>query len=91
VRGDAPSVLDETVNRKASVRRSEDRAAVWCWETKRKQEVGRSGGPLLDGDGRVIGLASGHDGKHGYYVHAEEIHRLLKRNGLGWLYAKDKR
>jgi hypothetical protein len=36
--------------------------------------------------GRVIGLASGHDGKAGYYVHVEEIRRLLRTNGLGWLY-----
>src|SRR5262249_14904924 len=56
--GDEPTIREETVPRKAHVRRSEDRAAVWCWETKRKQELGRSGGPLFDGEGRVIGTAS---------------------------------
>jgi S1-C subfamily serine protease len=89
--GDAPTVLEETITRKALVRRSKEKAGVWCWEAKRKQELGRSGGALLDGDGRVIGLASGHDGKQGYYVHAEEVHRVLERNGLGWLFGKGER
>src|SRR5262249_5801972 len=55
--GEAPTVLDEAVTRKAHVRRDKEHGAVWCWETERKQDRGRSGGPLLDGDGRVIGLA----------------------------------
>jgi hypothetical protein len=44
---------------------------------------------LLDSNGRVIGLASGHDAAAGYYVHSDEIHRFLKRNALGWLCEKD--
>jgi hypothetical protein len=33
----------------------------------------------------VIGVASGHDGTRGYYVHADEVHAFLRENGLRWL------
>ena len=87
----APTVLVEAVKRKVLLRRPGDTKSTWCWETQRRPERGRSGGPLLDEAGRVIGLASGHDGKCGYYTHAEEIHRFLKRNALDWLFEKDNR
>jgi S1-C subfamily serine protease len=83
--GDAPTALDEDIRRKAVVRRPGEKAGVLCWQTKRKQVRGRSGGPLVDPAGRVIGLATGHDGESGYYVHVEEAHRFLKKNGLGFL------
>jgi S1-C subfamily serine protease len=83
--GNAPTALDEQVGKKVLLRRPGQKTSTWTWQTKRKQERGRSGGPLLDSAGRVIGLASGHDGTSGYYAHAEAIHRFLKRNGLGFL------
>jgi S1-C subfamily serine protease len=83
--GDAPTALDELVRRSALVRRPGEKASVHSWETQRKQARGRSGGPLLDRAGRVVGLASGHDRQSGYYVHIVEVHRFLKKNGLGWL------
>jgi S1-C subfamily serine protease len=83
--GDAPTALDERVRRQAQVRRPGEKVSTRCWETQRKQARGRSGGPLLDRAGRVIGLASGHDREAGYYVHVEEVHRFLKKNGLGFL------
>jgi S1-C subfamily serine protease len=83
--GDAPTALDEMVRRDALVRRPGEKAAVRSWQTQRKQARGRSGGPLVDRAGRVIGLASGHDRESGYYVHVAEVHRFLKNNGLGFL------
>jgi S1-C subfamily serine protease len=83
--GDAPTALDERVRRWALVRRPGEKVSVQSWQTERKQARGRSGGPLLDRAGRVIGLASGHDREAGYYVHVAEVHRFLKKNGLGWL------
>jgi S1-C subfamily serine protease len=88
-RGDVPTALSEVVRRKVMITRPGETSRVWSWETRRRQERGRSGGPLLSPAGRVIGLASGHDGEWGYYTHLEEIQRFLKRNGLGWLYEEE--
>jgi S1-C subfamily serine protease len=56
-----------------------------CWETAKGQVEGRSGGPMLDAQGRLIGVASGTSGGKGYYVHVEEIRAFLKHQALGWL------
>jgi len=58
------------------------------WRTEVGPEAGRSGGPLLDGKGRVIGLAVAASGSKGYYVHHDEILAGLKRAGEGWLIPK---
>jgi hypothetical protein len=59
---------------------------VLCWQTEKTPARGRSGGPLLDRRGLLIGLDSGAGDGKGYYVHVEELHAFLKRNGLDWLY-----
>jgi S1-C subfamily serine protease len=84
-KGDRPSAREEAVTGKVRIRRPGQAGSVSCWETTRKPAAGRSGGPLLDETGRLIGLASGHDGAAGYYVHAEEIHAFLRQNGLRWI------
>jgi S1-C subfamily serine protease len=84
-KGDAPSVLDERLKGKVRLRRPGELGIVTCWEVERKPAAGRSGGPLLDETGAVVGLAIGHDGKTGYYVHADEVHAFLRQNGLRWL------
>jgi S1-C subfamily serine protease len=84
-KGEAPSAFDESLKGKVRLKRPGEAGGVWCWETARKQAVGRSGGPLVDEAGEVIGLASGHDGETGYYVHADEIHKFLRANGLKWI------
>jgi S1-C subfamily serine protease len=83
--GEAPTTLVEAVKDKVLLRRPGQKNGSWTWQTQRKQTRGRSGGPLLDASGRVIGIASGHDGVAGYYGHPAELHRFLKRNGLSWL------
>jgi len=55
------------------------------WKTESAPAQGRSGGPLLDGKGRVIGLAVASSGGKGYYAHHDEILAALKRSGAGWL------
>jgi S1-C subfamily serine protease len=84
-KGDAPSVLDERLKGKVRLRRPGEQGSVTCWEVERKPAAGRSGGPLLDETGAVVGLAIGHDGTTGYYVHADEVHVFLRQNGLRWL------
>jgi S1-C subfamily serine protease len=89
-KGDAPSALDESIKGKVRLKRPNEPGAVWCWETVRKQAAGRSGGPLVDERGRVVGLASGHDGATGYYVHADEIRTFLRASGLKWVLEEDR-
>lgn len=56
-----------------------------CWETAKGSVEGRSGGPLLDTQGRLLGVASGTSGGKGYYIHTEEIRAFLKHKSLSWL------
>ena len=59
--------------------------AVLVWETDREPATGRSGGPLLDRQGRLLGVGSGTSDGKGYFTHVEAIQRFLKRHGLHWL------
>jgi S1-C subfamily serine protease len=84
--GGAPAAALEDVKARRRVRRPGADAAVVCWETAKAPAKGRSGGPLLDRNGYLIGVESGAGDDKGYYVHVEEVHAFLKRNGLTWLY-----
>jgi S1-C subfamily serine protease len=77
----------ETIQGKEFVTRSGKKLALF-WRTEVGPEAGRSGGPLLDGSGRVIGLAVAASGARGYYAHHDEILAGLKRVGEGWLIPK---
>jgi 2-alkenal reductase len=85
---EAPTPALEVVRARKLIRREGDDERSWCWEVQTRQDAGRSGGPLLDSAGRLIGVASGHDADHGYYVHVEEVYPFLKRNGFRSLYEK---
>ncbi|HEX5269842.1 MAG TPA: serine protease [Gemmataceae bacterium] len=80
--GGAPACALEDVRGTRRVRKPGAEAAVTCWETARAPARGRSGGPLLDRDGRLIGLDSGASDGKGYYTHLEEIQTFLRHNGL---------
>jgi trypsin len=68
------------------VRKPGANTSVLCWETAKTPAKGRSGGPLVDRRGYLIGVDSGAGDGKGYYIHIEEVHAFLKRNGLSWLY-----
>jgi hypothetical protein len=59
--------------------------AFAAWEVATAPVKGRSGGPLFDRRGFVLGIASGANLELGYFTHTEEIHRFLKSNALEWL------
>jgi S1-C subfamily serine protease len=84
--GNAPTCITDKVLGKARVHKPRRAETPLCWITARAPTSGRSGGPLLDGQCRVIGVASGVGDDRGYYTHADEIHSFLTRNDLKWLY-----
>jgi S1-C subfamily serine protease len=81
---DAATARGETVEAKVFVKR-EGKGGAFFWRTKTPPEPGRSGGPLLDARGRVIGIAVAARDGVGYYAHHDEILAALKRGGHGWL------
>jgi S1-C subfamily serine protease len=55
------------------------------WMIDSKYSAGRSGGPLIDKRGYVLGICSGTNRDKSYFTHIDEIHRFLKNNGYRWL------
>jgi S1-C subfamily serine protease len=87
-RGTAPTVEADTILAKRLVRSGPNPDQVaFFWEMAQPSRPGRSGGPLLDSAGRVIGICTATQGGLGYYVHIDEIHAALKRDGgeFSWL------
>jgi S1-C subfamily serine protease len=61
------------------------------WQAATPSTGGRSGGPLIDHRGYVVGICSGSanskDGrKEGFYTHLTVIHTALEKEGVSWLY-----
>lgn len=77
---DPPTVHPESIRAKRLVQRGTDQVAFF-WETERASVVGRSGGPMIDDQGRVIGLTSAAQDQRGYHVHLDEILAGLRQNG----------
>jgi S1-C subfamily serine protease len=82
--GRPPSCRLEKVTGNKRVRRP-SAEAVHVWETNLAPAEGRSGGPLLDRQLQLLGIASGSSEGRGYFTHGEELYRFLRRHGLGWL------
>jgi S1-C subfamily serine protease len=80
----AATVRGDSIRAKEFVARDGKQPAFF-WRTESAPELGRSGGPLLDGHGRVIGIAVAAGGARGYYSHHDEILAALKRSEHGWL------
>ena len=72
------------------MRKEEGGPARVVWQTSREPARGRSGGPLLDRRGHLIGVCSGRAGGAGYYTHAERVHDFFKEHGVKWLYEESR-
>lgn len=87
--GDAPTTEKESLLAKRLAVRREDEVAFF-WQAEKAQTAGRSGGPLLNRDGQVIGICAATALGKGYYVHSSEIHAGLKTAGYDWLWKGDR-
>lgn len=65
-------------------KRREDPAHLF-WKCRATPEPGRSGGPLVDLEGRLLGICSGGDDTSSYYTHIEEIRAFLRESQFGYL------
>jgi hypothetical protein len=83
-RGEAPTCRITGIEKKL-VQREKMGKVTTMWETEEKQPEGRSGGPLVDGRGQLIGICSGRNREKSYFSHIEEIRNFLKANGFDWL------
>jgi S1-C subfamily serine protease len=75
----APACWIDAVAGKQTVRKPTGEVSQ-VWELKRAPALGRSGGPLIDKRGYVIGIGSGRSDGKGYYAHLDEVYRFLKQN-----------
>lgn len=82
--GGEPRAVTVTLTGRKLVRRS-DGGSAFFWQGKGESVPGRSGGPLFDPDGRLIGVCSGTQGGMSYYTHLDEIRAALKTDRLRWL------
>lgn len=82
--GKAPSLERVRLKGRKLVRRP-DGSSAFFWEVGGASAAGRSGGPLLDNDGRVIGVCSGTQGGKTYFAHPDEIRAACRTHRLGWL------
>lgn len=87
-KGDAPTVQ---VDRVGGVKKAKPGCEAFFYEADRAPGEGRSGGPLVDQRGYLIGICNGRRGdKKGYYLYIGEIHDALRKNGLAFLYEDKK-
>jgi len=65
-----------------------DESGAFFWQTREAPVQGRSGGPLVDAAGSLLGIASGEQKAQGYFSHLDEIRAWLRKadeGSLRWL------
>ena len=77
-----PSLRPELLAGKVLTTKNAGEIDAFYWEMADPSIPGRSGGPLVDCSGQILGICSGTDRKgKGMYVHIDEIRAALKRKG----------
>lgn len=89
-RGEGPPLAVATTVIGKYLRKVQSESAIF-WETESPHDSGRSGGPLFDKQGRVIGICSANainaaKVEHGFFTHIDEIQFWMKKNGHAGLY-----
>jgi S1-C subfamily serine protease len=89
--GGEPRLTAVSITGKKLVRQAGG-ASAFFWQANGEGVSGRSGGPLLDGDGRIIGICSGTQDRLSYYSHPDEIRAAIRAAKLDFILGeKDKR
>lgn len=83
IRGTPEAIVD--LVRKHKLVKKPDGSQALHWEADTPQALGRSGGPLVDSQGRVIGICSGTRAEKGYYVSIYEIEASLRKGAWAFL------
>jgi S1-C subfamily serine protease len=84
--GFSANCLENLVLARRLIRRPESEAALF-WEAQQPSRLGRSGGPLIDKEGLVIGICAANQSGAGYFAYTDEIHAWLKsERGYDWLW-----
>lgn len=83
--GRPPSAINETIEAKRLGTKT-DKDLAFVWQAKEPPKQGRSGGPLLNSKGEVIGLCAASKDNLGYYVHLDEIQVALQVAGYDWIW-----
>jgi S1-C subfamily serine protease len=87
--GQAPACTVTKILGKKKIRQKAGGEAGYFWEGSAAGAKGRSGGPLIDERGHVVGICSGTSDGKSYFTHPDEIHRFLKQHAFGWLADKE--
>jgi S1-C subfamily serine protease len=83
---DGPTCAEDQALARVFLRHPERRIAYFCWQTKEPSEEGRSGGPLINAKGELIGICSGNLEGKSYFTHLDEIHYFIrKHSSCPWL------
>jgi S1-C subfamily serine protease len=83
--GEAPTCqVDEVVGKKLARREAGGKTAYF-WEVAQAPAEGRSGGPLVDQRGYLLGVCSGTNKGKAYFCHTDEVRAFLKQSGFDWL------
>ncbi len=80
--GQPPTCLIDKVLGAKIIRREPKGKTANCWEVDTAFAQGRSGGPLFDKRGHLLGVLSGTNQGKSYFTHTEEIRTFLKLAGL---------
>ena len=83
--GKPPTIWEATIIAKRLTRRANNDEISFFWETEQIPISGRSGGPLFNQQGQLIGICSATTSGKGFYTHLDEILAGLKQRKLGWL------
>jgi serine protease Do len=80
----APSSVESRAT-KRTVKLPKGEGPVTLWEVEKAQQSGRSGGPMVDKRGLLLGICSGRGDGKGYFCTVEQIQELLKKEALEYL------
>jgi S1-C subfamily serine protease len=84
--GKPPRAHVEEVTAAQRARRDPAEEPALFWEVANKQDLGQSGGPLVDRDGFVLGICSGNNKMQSYFCHLDEMQAFLKAHHLERLF-----